>query len=134
VTAKDVSNNTITSYVGTITFTSTDGSAVLPGAYTFTTGAGADNGVRTFTNTVTLKTAWNQTVTAADSGKTGTSGTIVVSAGALDHITISTSPTHSVFSDSLPFKGRLGDRCGRQKAGGRRIPMRAIASEDRAGE
>src|SRR5262249_58635056 len=45
VTAKDASNNTITSYTRTIHFTGNDGQAVLPGDYTFTTGAGNDNGV-----------------------------------------------------------------------------------------
>ena len=70
VTAKDSSNATITSYVGTIQFTSNDGQAVLPADYTF---LGGDNGSHTFTSGVTLNTAGaGKTVTVTDSGKTGT--------------------------------------------------------------
>src|SRR5207247_4837345 len=36
VTAKDANNNTLTSYLGTVHFTSTDPAAVLPANYTFT--------------------------------------------------------------------------------------------------
>ncbi len=75
VTAKNQSNSTDTSYTGTIHFTSSDGSAVLPADSTLT------NGVGTFS--VTLKTDGNQTITATDtatSAITGTSGAIAVSA------------------------------------------------------
>jgi hypothetical protein len=61
VTAWDAYNNIATNYTGTVSFTSTDGAAVLPAPYTFTT---ADKGVHTFTNGVTLKTAGTQTITA----------------------------------------------------------------------
>ena len=61
VTALDAFNNVATNYTGTVSFTSTDSSAVLPGGYTFTA---ADNGMHTFTNGVTLKTAGSQTITA----------------------------------------------------------------------
>src|SRR5438128_1008235 len=61
VTALDAFNNVATTYTGTVSFTSTDSSAVLPGSYTFTA---ADNGMHTFTNGVTLKTAGSQTITA----------------------------------------------------------------------
>ena len=57
VTAKDPWENTDTNYAGIVHFSSTDGlpfAATLPGNYTFTTGSGADNGVHTFTNGVTL--------------------------------------------------------------------------------
>ena len=43
-----------TNYTGTVHFTSTDSQAGLPGNYTFTSG---DNGVHTFTNGITFKTA-----------------------------------------------------------------------------
>jgi hypothetical protein len=61
VTAWDPYNNIATNYTGTVSFTSTDGAAVLPAPYTFTT---ADKGVHTFTNGVTLKTSGTQTITA----------------------------------------------------------------------
>ena len=63
VTALDAFGNTATGYLGTVHFTSSDGSAVLPANYTFVAG---DNGVHTFTNGVTLKTAGTQSITATD--------------------------------------------------------------------
>ena len=53
-----------TGYTGTIHFTSTDGQAILPANYTFTSStaatpnctAGCDEGIQTFTNGVVLKT------------------------------------------------------------------------------
>ena len=76
VTAKDQYGNTATGYTGTVHFTSTDGSASLPGDYTF---VGSDNGANTVP--VTLKTAGSQTVTATDGPINGTTGTIGVSPG-----------------------------------------------------
>jgi hypothetical protein len=73
VTAFDFFGNVATGYSGTIHFTSTDPSAVLPANNTLT------NGVGTFP--ATLDTVGNQTVTAADTvtaGLTGTSATIAV--------------------------------------------------------
>jgi len=63
-----------TGYTGTIHFTSTDGQAVLPANYTFTSStaatpnctSGCDQGIHTFTNGVVLKTAATQSVTATD--------------------------------------------------------------------
>ncbi len=75
VTALDPYNNTATGYTGTVHFTSTDGSAVLPANSTLT------NGTHTFS--ATLQTAGNQTLTATDtvtSTITGTSAAISVSA------------------------------------------------------
>jgi hypothetical protein len=76
VTALDANNNVVTNYSGTVHFTSSDGSAVLPANYTFTTG---DGGAHTFS--VTLKTAGGQTVTATDvsTGSITGSATVTVS-------------------------------------------------------
>jgi len=90
VTAKDAYGNTATGYTGTVQFTSSDGSAVLPASYTF--GAG-DAGAHTFS--VTLKTAGNQTVTATDTvtgSITGASGTISVAAAAASQFVFISSP------------------------------------------
>ena len=93
VEAQDNSNATITGYTGTITFTSSDPQAVLPADYTFTGSGGSnDNGVHTFSNAVTLKTAGPQTITATDTGD-GTilgSANVTVDPASLDHFT---SPT-----------------------------------------
>jgi hypothetical protein len=74
VTALDASGGTATGYAGTVSFTSTDASAVLPAASKLTAGVG--------TFPVTLKTLGNQTITAADAANsfTATSGTIDVGA------------------------------------------------------
>ena len=69
----DQFNNTVTSYTGTVHFTSSDGNAVLPANSTLTNGAG--------TFSATLNTGGNQTITATDtvnSSITGSSNTIVV--------------------------------------------------------
>src|SRR5260370_21046870 len=71
----DQFNNTVTNYTGTVQFTSSDGQALLPGNYTFVAG---DNGVHTFSNGVTLKTAGSQTVTATDGGGHTGSATVNV--------------------------------------------------------
>ena len=64
IAAKDRYANTVASYTGTVTFTSSDGQAALPPDYTFAT---ADAGQRAFT--VTLKTAGAQTVRATDAAR-----------------------------------------------------------------
>jgi CSLREA domain-containing protein len=73
VTALDQFNNTATGYAGTVHFTSSDGSAVLPANSTLTNGTG--------TFSATLNTGGNQTITATDtvtSSITGTSNTILI--------------------------------------------------------
>ena len=58
VTAEDVNNSVVTSYAGTVSFASSDGSAILPANSTLT------NGLGTFY--VTLSTTGVQSVTATD--------------------------------------------------------------------
>jgi 6-phosphogluconolactonase (cycloisomerase 2 family) len=77
VTALNSANAAVPGYTGTVHFTSSDGSAVLPVNTALTAGTG--------TLAVTLKTAGNQTITATDTASasiTGTSGTVAVAAGA----------------------------------------------------
>jgi hypothetical protein len=115
VTALDPYGNTDTSYRGTVHFTSSDGSAGLPGNYPFTAG---DNGVHTFTNAVTLNTTGNQTVTATDTTTgsiTGTSGNITVSIATATHFSFSTPPTAtagSAFSFTVTALDQLGQVAG----------------------
>ena len=75
VTAKDSFGNVTPAYTGQITFGSNDGQAILPSPYTFT---GPDAGTQTFT--VTLKTAGNRTVSAADGSITGSTSPTVAPA------------------------------------------------------
>lgn len=116
VTAKDASENTSTSYTGTITFSSNDPSATLPSNYTFT---GGDAGVHTFTNGVTLNTLGARTVSVADGGITGTTNVTVANStttgvtsspnpsaqGANIALTVTvTSPAGSVNTGSVTFQ------------------------------
>lgn len=74
VTALDASNNTVTTYSGTVRFTSTDGQAVLPANSKLTNGTGIFS--------ATLKSIGGQTITATDTvmgSITGTSNSIPIS-------------------------------------------------------
>ena len=87
VKATDAYGNVITSYRGSVHFTSSDVQSSLPGNYTFSAG---DNGVHTFS--ATLKTAGNQSITATDtvtSSIAGSQSGIVVMAAAATHLAIS---------------------------------------------
>jgi hypothetical protein len=76
VTANDQYGNMATGYVGKVHFTSTDPAPTLPGDYTFTAGAGSDNGQHVFS--VTLSAAGNPTVTATDTVTATITGTVTV--------------------------------------------------------
>ena len=71
VTVTDSFGNIITNYLGTIKFTSSDGQALLPANYTFTS---ADQGKHTFS--VTMNTAGTQSITVTDVAQTSLKGTI----------------------------------------------------------
>jgi hypothetical protein len=112
VTAKDVSSNTVTTFVGLVHFTSTDVQATsgsgLPADYNFTSGAGFDNGAHVFTNGVTLRTAGNKTVSVSSGGKSGTSATITVSPATASSLVLaaaSTTPTAGV-ADNLTITAK----------------------------
>jgi MBG domain/Bacterial Ig-like domain (group 3)/Putative Ig domain len=77
VTAYDLYGNVATSYGGTVVFTSTDPSAVLPGSSAITNGTG--------TFSATMETAGAQTITATDAlnSLAGASGIINVTIPAL---------------------------------------------------
>ena len=70
VQALDSSSSVDTLYAGTVTFTSSDTAADLPGDYTFDSG---DSGTHDFN--VTFKTAGNRSVTATDAGDGSINGT-----------------------------------------------------------
>ena len=80
VKAVDANGDVVSTYVGTIQFTSTDASATLPANYTFTS---ADGGITSFTNGVTFLTAGSHTftVTDASAGVSSTSSTFTVAVG-----------------------------------------------------
>ncbi|MEI7902659.1 MAG: autotransporter-associated beta strand repeat-containing protein, partial [bacterium] len=76
VTATDAYGNTATDYTGTVTLTSSDGAASLPGSHIF---EGADAGVYRFIN-VTLNSIGTYAITAGDGNLTGTQSGISVTA------------------------------------------------------
>jgi hypothetical protein len=112
VTLKDALGNTVTGYRGTMRFTSTDAAAVLPADYTFTA---ADAGTHTFTGGVTLKTVGDHSVTVtdiADSSNTGRRSGMIVTAAALDKLTVSPSSATMVAGESRSFTVTASDAYG----------------------
>ncbi|MBI5525497.1 MAG: hypothetical protein HY897_04120 [Deltaproteobacteria bacterium] len=94
VEARDACNQRATGYRGTVTFSSDDGVATLPGNYTFTAG---DNGIHAFTNGVTLRTPGTRYVKATDTvtgSITGQQSGITVNLGPTTHLHVEgiTSP------------------------------------------
>lgn len=92
VTALDANNSTVTTFAGTVNFTSSDVQAVLPASATIANGTG--------TASVTLKTAGPQTITATGSIN-GTSSAIPIGPGAASLLTV--SPATSTASTGTPF-------------------------------
>ena len=84
VTAYDTSNNVLTTYTGSVYFTSNDTNADLPYTsgtrYTFTSG---DAGVHTFSG-FTLNTAGHGTITVTDGSNSATTTAIAVNSHYLD--------------------------------------------------
>ena len=73
VTATDMYGNPVGSYTGSVTLTSTDPRASLPGTYTY---SAADAGSHVFA--VALDTAGNQTVTATSGSVTSPSAAVTI--------------------------------------------------------
>src|SRR5207244_76827 len=92
VTAKDAFGNTATGYTGSVSFSSTDAAAVLPGAYAYLAG---DNGAHTFTFTLKTAAGGAKTITATGTSltttSTATSG-ITVNAGAAAALQLTNTP------------------------------------------
>ena len=83
VTVKDAYGNIATSYTGTIHFTSSDAQATLPADYTFQV---SDNGTKTFSGGVIMKTAGEQWVRATD--------TVTATMSGEQTVTVSKIPSH----------------------------------------
>ncbi len=94
VTALDANNGPVTTYSGTVHFSSSDAQAVLPTSATITGGTG--------TGSITLKTAGPQTVTATGIDElTGTSSAIAVGPSAASTLSVSSAPATT--STGMPF-------------------------------
>jgi hypothetical protein len=112
VTAQDPYGNTDPTYRGIVHFTSSDGQAVLPADYTFTSG---DNGVHT-TFSVTLKTAGAQSITATDtatSSITGAQAGITVAPVGAATLTVSSGTSETAgtaFAVTVTAKDAFGNQ------------------------
>jgi hypothetical protein len=96
VNALDDKNNPVTTYSGSVRFTSSDAQAILPASTTITSGTG--------TGSITLKTAGNQTVTATGTDSlTGTSSGIPVSAGPATQLSVSAASSSSLTGAKFQF-------------------------------
>ncbi len=109
VTALDVSGNTVTSFSGPVTFSSTDSSAQFPSS------PALSHGVATFS--LALRTAGTQTLAVADPSHTlaSASALVVVSAGAAAHIAIISGDAQSGAPGSTlaqPLRVQVSDAYG----------------------
>ncbi len=97
VTAKDSGDNTATGYTGTVHFTSSDATAILPADTVLT------NGIGTFS--ATLKAVGGWAITATDTvtaSITGTTGSIQVGPAAATHFAV-TAPSSATVGTGVGF-------------------------------
>jgi hypothetical protein len=115
VTALDGNNNPLTTYTGTVHFTSSDARAALPPDYTFKPG---DAGSQTFSGVV-LVTAGAQTVTAADTAARATFGTagVTVNPGAPATLAVTGLPSPTTAGDAHPLTVTAQDAYGNTATG-----------------
>jgi hypothetical protein len=115
VTALDNLGNPLTSYIGTIHFSSSDVQASLPADYTFTA---ADGGTHTFS--VTLKTAGTQSLTVTDNttgSVTGSEAGIIVKAAAASTMSVAGFPSAIMAGVAGTFTVTLRDGYGNIASG-----------------
>jgi len=110
VTVHDAFDNVVTTYTGSVGFTSTDLRATLPGDYTFTAG---DAGHKVF-NGVKLETAGTQRITVTDRVRTDLTGEleVEVSTGAAASLELSALPAEVVAGDEQQFTVTAQDAYG----------------------
>ncbi|HEV8061022.1 MAG TPA: DUF4214 domain-containing protein, partial [Gemmataceae bacterium] len=101
VTAENGYGTVDSNYTGTVSFTSSDGQAVLPQAYTFTA---ADAGMHTFSGT--FETAGTQSVTATDVNRSNLNGAqsgILVAPAAASKFVFSSVPAAATAGTAFNF-------------------------------
>jgi len=116
VTAQDMFGNITPGFTDTVSFSSSDPQAVLPGTYTFTSG---DAGVRTFS--ATLKTAGSQSITVQDSSNAdvalGTQAGITVNPAAASRLQVSGFPSSVIAGTAHNFTVTAFDPYGNVATG-----------------
>jgi hypothetical protein len=115
VTVQDAFGNTVTDYLGTIHFSSSDSLATLPADYTFTA---ADHGVHTFS--ALFETAGNQSLTVTDTlnaSITGTQSAIAITSAAADHFAVAPGVTTTVAGTPFDVTVTVQDAYGNTVTG-----------------
>src|SRR5262249_23993010 len=114
VTVRDAFGNTATGYTGSVVFASSDGQAVLPPSYTFTSG---DAGSHTFA--ATFKSVGTQSLTATDSTNslTGTQSGILVNPGVAVAFVVAGYPSPTNAGDAHNFTVTAKDAFGNTATG-----------------
>lgn len=97
LTARDSTGAVVTTYTGTVAFTSTDSSAILPAPYTFTPG---DLGTVTLPAAVEFRTAGTQSVTATDTAMPTLTDTL--------QVMVDPGPAVSIVAFDLQFQPERG--------------------------
>ena len=117
ITAYDSYGNIATGYTGSVHFSSSDSHAVLPSSnYTFT---GADHGVHTFSNSVTLKTVGggSQSITVTDTPNSlSNSASVSLTAATASSLTV-TAPGSSTAGSAFNVTVTLYDTYGNMATG-----------------
>ena len=106
VAAVDKAGRPIRNFAGTVTLSSTDKRALLPGAYTFT---GADQGIKRFT--VYPRTAGSQNIVARAAGVQLGTATVQVTPGAASQIKL-LAPTKATAGTGFDVTVQARDRFG----------------------
>ena len=110
VNAVDANWNVVTTVADQVSFGTTDGNATIPAA------AFLSSGTRTYSNSLTLKTAGNQTVTVSDltdvNKTANTSPNILVVAGAATKYIVTANPASGVAADRVTVSAQLADANG----------------------
>jgi alpha-tubulin suppressor-like RCC1 family protein len=109
VTAVDAYGNVATGYSGTVSFSSSDPQAVLPGASTLANGTGTFN--------TTLKTVGTQSITASDGTLSGQQTGIVVTPGSAASLTVTGFPNPTTAGVSQSFTVTAMDAYGNVATG-----------------
>jgi fibronectin type 3 domain-containing protein len=112
LSAVDAAGNVVTTYAGTVHFTSSDPTAALPPDYTFLS---TDRGIHAFTNGFALTRAGARTITATDTAQPSVVGTatVTVTAGTATHFGI-TAPTSATAGTSFSVTVVALDAYGNQ--------------------
>jgi hypothetical protein len=100
VIAQDPFGNPDPTFHGLVQLGSDDANGSVPASYTFTTGAGGDNGQRLFPAGVTLETAGSRNLTVSSGGFADSSAAVAVTAAAATHFIV-TAP--STIVSGTPF-------------------------------